>query len=168
MYMSIHNNSKGRQMIFAKRAKLPSGWAHDVRVTVTDKVVSRIETQQTAQVGDICVDTLLPALANLHSHSFQRAMAGMTEYRMAGKDSFWTWRDLMYRFTTHLTPDHVQAIAARVFLEMQEAGYASVGEFHYIHHQPDGTPYDDLGELTARIAAAAKALPHAGHSHHAI
>lgn len=142
-------------MIFAKHAKLPSGWAQNVRLTVADRVISAIETDQVAQVGDVSVDTLLPALSNLHSHSFQRAMAGMTEYRMAGKDSFWTWRELMYRFTKHLTPDHMEAIAGCVFVEMQEAGYASVGEFHYIHHQPDGTPYDDLGELSSRIAAAA-------------
>lgn len=142
-------------MIFTKRAKLASGWANNVRLTVTDQVITQIETEQDAQVGDVRVDTLLPALGNLHSHSFQRAMAGMTEYRMAGKDSFWTWRDLMYRFTKHLTPDHIEAIASFVFLEMQEAGYASVGEFHYIHHQPDGTPYDDLAELSARVSAAA-------------
>lgn len=142
-------------MIFAKHAKLSSGWARNVRLTVVDQSIAQIETDHAAQDGDVCVDTLLPALANLHSHSFQRAMAGMTEYRMAGKDSFWTWRDLMYRFTKHLSPDHIEAIAAFVFLEMQEAGYASVGEFHYIHHQPDGTPYDDLGELSSRIAAAA-------------
>lgn len=142
-------------MIFARHAKLPTGWARNVRLTVTDQIITRIETEQDAEVGDVRVDTLLPALGNLHSHSFQRAMAGMTEYRMAGKDSFWTWRDLMYRFTRHLTPDHIEAIAGFVFLEMQEAGYASVGEFHYLHHQPDGTPYDDLGELSSRIAAAA-------------
>ena len=82
-------------------------------------------------------------------------MAGMTEYRMAGKDSFWTWRDLMYRFTANLTPEHIEAIAAFVFLEMQEAGYASVGEFHYLHHQAGGATYDDLGELSSRIATAA-------------
>ena len=110
---------------------------------------------QTPQPDDVRVDTLLPALANLHSHSFQRAMAGMTEYRMAGKDSFWTWRDLMYQFTAQLTPEYIEAIAAFVFLEMQEAGYASVGEFHYLHHQSGGTPYDDLGEMSARIASAA-------------
>ena len=81
-------------------------------------------------------------------------MAGMTEYRMAGKDSFWTWRDLMYRFTANLTPEHIEAIAAFVFLEMQEAGYASVGEFHYLHHQAGGATYDDLGELSSRIATA--------------
>lgn len=142
-------------MIFAKQAKLPIGWAYNVRLSVTDQVISQIETNHSPQAGDVSVDTLLPALGNLHSHSFQRAMAGMTEYRMAGKDSFWTWRDLMYRFTKHLTPDHIEAIAGFVFLEMQEAGYASVGEFHYIHHQPDGAPYDDLGELSARVSAAA-------------
>ncbi|MFG6531210.1 MULTISPECIES: formimidoylglutamate deiminase [unclassified Sulfitobacter] len=142
-------------MIFATHAKLPQGWVRDVRITVIDGRVTQVETGQAPQADDTRVDTLLPALANLHSHSFQRAMAGMTETRLAGKDSFWTWRDLMYRFTAHLTPAHIEAIAAFVFLQMQEAGFASVGEFHYLHHQPDGTPYDDLGELSARIAAAA-------------
>ncbi len=142
-------------MIFAKHARLSAGWADDVRINIENGRISSIETGQSAQASDTTVDTLLPALANLHSHSFQRAMAGMTEYRMAGKDSFWTWRDLMYRFTASLTPEQVEAIAAFVFLEMQEAGYASVGEFHYLHHQPGGTPYEDLGELSARVMAAA-------------
>lgn len=142
-------------MIFANQALLATGWAQNVRIEVDSGVICGVFPDQAPRAGDQRVDTLLPALANLHSHSFQRAMAGMTEYRLAGKDSFWTWRDLMYRFTAHLSPDHIEAIAAFVFLEMQEAGYASVGEFHYIHHQPDGTPYDDLGELSSRIAAAA-------------
>ncbi|MDQ2094336.1 formimidoylglutamate deiminase [Rhodalgimonas zhirmunskyi] len=142
-------------MIFARQANLSTGWASNVRLTHTDGKITAIEADQAPAPGDTCVDTLLPALANLHSHSFQRAMAGMTEYRMAGKDSFWTWRELMYRFTANLTPEHIEAIAAFVFLEMQESGYASVGEFHYLHHQAGGTPYADLGELSARIAAAA-------------
>ncbi|MEN8831476.1 MAG: formimidoylglutamate deiminase [Pacificibacter sp.] len=142
-------------MIFAKQALLSSGWASGVRLDVTQGTITKIETQQQAHAGDVTVDTLLPALANLHSHSFQRAMAGMTEYRMAGKDSFWTWRDLMYKFTSTISAEQVEAIAAFVFLEMQEAGYASVGEFHYLHHQPGGMPYDDLGELSSRIASAA-------------
>jgi formiminoglutamate deiminase len=142
-------------MIFAKQAKLSSGWATNVRIVVADRRIAAIEANQMPHPNDTVIDTLLPALANLHSHTFQRAMAGMTEYRMAGKDSFWTWRDLMYRFTASLTPEHVEAIAAFVFLEMQEAGYASVGEFHYLHHQPNGNPYDNRGELSARIAAAA-------------
>ncbi|GGA25231.1 formimidoylglutamate deiminase [Neptunicoccus cionae] len=142
-------------MIFAKQALISTGWVKNVRLTLSEGRIASLDTDETAQDGDTQVDVLLPALANLHSHSFQRAMAGMTEYRKAGKDSFWTWRDLMYRFTKHLSPDQIEAIAALVFMEMQEAGYASVGEFHYIHHQPDGSPYDDLGELSGRIASAA-------------
>lgn len=142
-------------MIFAKQAKLQTGWASNVRVTYANGRITAIATNQSPTASDTCIDTLLPALGNLHSHSFQRAMAGMTEYRKAGKDSFWTWRDLMYRFTANLTPEHVEAIAAFVFLEMQEAGYASVGEFHYLHHQAGGAPYADLSELSGRIAAAA-------------
>lgn len=142
-------------MIFAKQAKISTGWAANVRLATTGGCITAIDADQVPSPTDTVVDTLLPAIGNLHSHSFQRAMAGMTEYRRAGKDSFWTWRDLMYRFTASLTPDQVEAIAAFVFLEMQEAGYASVGEFHYLHHQPGGAPYDDLGELSSRIVAAA-------------
>jgi formimidoylglutamate deiminase len=79
----------------------------------------------------------------------------MTEYRAAGRESFWTWRELMYRFLDRLTPEQVEAIAAQVYVEMQEAGYAAVGEFHYVHHQPGGAPYADRAELSARIMAAA-------------
>jgi len=153
--MSIHKYTEGDQMIFAKRAMLGTGWIENARLTVNGGKITDIAKGATAQSGDVCVDTLLPAIGNLHSHTFQRAMAGMTEYRQPGKDSFWTWRDLMYRFTATLTPDQIEAIAAFVFLEMQEAGYASVGEFHYLHHQPGGSPYDDPAELSARIAAAA-------------
>lgn len=142
-------------MIFARRALLPDGWARDVRITLTEGRIADVRAGAQAQAGDQQVDALLPALANLHSHAFQRAMAGMTEYRAKGRESFWTWRDLMYRFLDRLTPEQVQAIAAQVYLEMQEAGYASVGEFHYVHHQPGGAPYADIAELSARIMAAA-------------
>jgi formimidoylglutamate deiminase len=101
---------------------------------------------------------LLPAPVNLHSHAFQRAMAGLTERRGEHpSDSFWTWRKLMYRFLDHLTPEHVEAITAFVQMEMLEAGYAAVAEFHYLHHQPGGMPYGDIAELSARISAAAAA-----------
>ncbi len=141
--------------IFANRALLPTGWAENLRLEVESGRIARLTPDSAACDEDTRVDILLPALSNLHSHAFQRAMAGMTEYRLAGRDSFWTWRDLMYRFTGHLSPEQVQAIAALVYLEMQEAGYAAVGEFHYLHHQPDGTPYDRLAELSDRIMAAA-------------
>ena len=85
-------------MIFAKHALLPGGWATDVRITVSDGLIATITQASTPATGDALVSALLPALANLHSHSFQRAMAGMTEQRAPGRDSFWTWRDLMYRF----------------------------------------------------------------------
>ena len=145
--------------IYARNALLPEGWAENIRLeTSGGKVVSVIANSR-VQAGDVSVDALLPALGNVHSHSFQRAMAGMTEYRapsaLSGRDNFWTWRELMYRFLDHLTPDEIEAIAALVFMEMQEAGYAAVGEFHYVHHQPGGVPYDAVDELSQRILAAA-------------
>jgi len=142
-------------VIFAEQALLPDGWSSNVRLDAADGAITVILPETTARPADTRVKTLLPALSNLHSHSFQRAMAGMTEHRAAGQDSFWTWRNLMYRFTHRLTPDQIEAIAAQVFMEMQEAGFAAVGEFHYLHHQPDGTPYADPAELSMRIYAAA-------------
>ena len=143
-------------IIHAKTALLPDGWAQDVQVTLAQGRIVAVARG----VPGAGVDCLLPAMANLHSHMFQRAMAGMTEARGAvsasgGQDSFWTWRTLMYTFLDRLTPDDVQAIAAMVMLEMAEAGYACVAEFHYLHHGLGGVAYDDLAEMTARIAAAA-------------
>ncbi|WP_039019328.1 formimidoylglutamate deiminase [Halocynthiibacter namhaensis] len=143
------------QVIFAKRARTFDGWTENVRITCVGGKITNLEAATTAQPSDILVDTLLPSLSNLHSHSFQRAMAGMTEVRAAGKDSFWTWRDLMYRFMEHVTPEQYQAIAALTFMEMQEAGYAAVGEFHYVHNQHGGQKYDNQIELSERVFAAA-------------
>ena len=115
-------------------------------------------SQQGAARGadDHAVPVLLPALSNLHSHTFQRAMAGLAERRgPSGRDCFWTWREIMYRFLDLLDPDDIEAIAAFAFMEMQEAGFSAVAEFHYLHNQPGGAPYADRGELAARIAAAA-------------
>lgn len=142
--------------IFAKRAYCIEGWCSNVRVVLNGDSIADITADSASEVGDIQVDTLLPALANLHSHSFQRAMAGMTEYREKGRESFWTWRELMYRFLDNLTPDHIQAFAAQTFLEMQKAGFASVGEFHYVHNQSGGTQYDNPAELSARVMQAAE------------
>ena len=142
-------------MIFARHALLADGWAADVRISLAVGRITDISPASRPEPGDTKVSALLPALANLHSHSFQRAMAGMTEYRAPGRDSFWTWRDLMYRFLDRLTPEQIEAIAALVFMEMQEAGFAAVGEFHYVHHQPGGAPYADIAELSQRIFAAA-------------
>ncbi|MCE8536145.1 formimidoylglutamate deiminase [Ruegeria pomeroyi] len=141
--------------VFANRLLGPKGWLSDARVTLDGLHIASVEPDSAPLPDDVRVDTLLPAPGNLHSHSFQRAMAGMTEYRSRGRESFWTWRELMYRFLDRLTPEHVAAIAAQTFVEMQKAGYAAVGEFHYLHHRPGGGPYDDRAEMSARILQAA-------------
>jgi formimidoylglutamate deiminase len=145
--------------MFAERALLADGWARDVRVTLgADGRIAAVETGAVALAGDerLAGRILLPAPSNLHSHAFQRAMAGMTEARGPDpSDSFWTWRKLMYHFLETLSPGDVEAIAALVQVEMAEAGYAAVGEFHYLHNRPGGGAYDNPAELAARIAAAA-------------
>lgn len=141
-------------ILWAPQALLPSGWARDVTVNIgADGRIASVEAN-TAPTGHH-LGLLLPAPANAHSHAFQRAMAGLTETRGPNpSDTFWTWRQLMYRFLDRLNPDQVQAIAALVQMEMLEAGYATNVEFHYLHHQPGGTPYDTLSEMAQRIVAA--------------
>ncbi|WP_170427669.1 formimidoylglutamate deiminase [Ruegeria arenilitoris] len=141
--------------IHAKTALLGSNWVSDLRLEIDQGHIKTLNIGSSAQPADTQIDVLLPAPGNLHSHAFQRAMAGMTEVRAAGRESFWTWRTLMYRFLDRLTPEHIEAIAALVYLEMQESGYASVGEFHYVHHQPGGARYAQTSELSQRIFAAA-------------
>ncbi len=143
--------------LFAQRVLLGDRWAQNVRLEISGLHIAQIVENTTAAPGDIRVDSVLPALSNLHSHSFQRAMAGMTEHKTSGRESFWTWRDTMYRFLDQLTPEHIEAIAAQVFVEMQEAGFAAVGEFHYVHHQHGGKKYVAVAELSHRIFAAADA-----------
>ena len=140
--------------VWAERALLANGWAENVRVEIDrNGLITSIETGHPADAGNVGI--LLPAPANCHSHAFQRAMAGLTEKRGPNtSDSFWTWRQLMFRFLDRLTPDHVEAIAAFVQMEMLEAGYSANVEFHYLHHQPGGVPYANIAEMAERIAAA--------------
>jgi formimidoylglutamate deiminase len=157
--MSGHNSSvnigRSMQALWARQALTADGWHSDVRVEID--AGGRINgVAAGARPGGTEVAILLPAPANLHSHTFQRAMAGLTERRGPDpNDSFWTWRRLMYRFLDALGPEDVEAIAAFVQMEMLEAGYAAVAEFHYLHHRPEGAPYDDLAEMSGRIVAAA-------------
>ena len=117
-------------VIWARTALLADGWAEDVRIETDANGL--IDSVSTGQKPEGCqVGILLPAPANVHSHSFQRAMAGLTERRGPDpNDSFWTWRQLMFRFLDRLTPDHIEGIAAFVQMEMLEAGYAANVEFH--------------------------------------
>lgn len=141
-------------VIWAKTALLTDGWANNVRVEF-DAAGDIISVKPNQIEEGHKVGILLPAPVNAHSHAFQRAMAGLTERRGPDpSDSFWTWRQLMFRFLDRLTPEHIEGIAAYVQMEMLEAGYATNVEFHYLHHQPNGDPYANLAEMSERIAAA--------------
>jgi len=142
--------------IWAEHALTDNGWQSGVSVVLDE--AGRISSVSANQPpSGTRTGILLPAVANLHSHAFQRAMAGMTETRGPDpRDSFWSWRKLMYRFLQHLSPDDVESIAAFGQMEMLESGYASVGEFHYLHHQADGNRYQQPAEMSERIIAAAK------------
>ena len=139
-------------ILYAASALLPEGWAKDVRIRVEDGRIAEV----TAGIPGQGHGVILPAPVNLHSHTFQRAMAGLTEGRTAGQDSFWTWRALMYRFLERLGPEDVQAIAAQAMVEMAEAGFSAVCEFHYLHHPVGGGTYADPAEMSGRIAEAAR------------
>ena len=142
--------------IHAETALLPDGWMENVLIDLGDDGrIAKVTQHATGTSAEIHVSCLLPAPVNAHSHAFQRAMAGLTEHRGNNStDSFWTWRELMYRFLDQLTPDHVEAIAALVQMEMLESGYATNVEFHYLHHAPDGKAYDNQSEMAERIMAA--------------
>jgi formimidoylglutamate deiminase len=140
--------------IFARQALTVSGWQENVSIHINEQ--GRI-SDITPSTGDAnhTVGVLLPALSNVHSHSFQRAMAGLAEQRgPTPVDDFWTWRKVMYRFLEILTPEDVEAIAAHVQMEMLESGYASSAEFHYLHHNYKGVHYDDICELSERLFQA--------------
>ena len=135
------------------RVLTPEGWLAPGRVeTGTD---GRIAAVEAGEGGERIGGVALPGMPNLHSHAFQRAMAGLTERAGPGADSFWTWREVMYGFVSRLTPDDVEAIAAQLYCEMLKAGYTAVAEFHYLHHAPDGGPYADLAEMAERVTGAA-------------
>ncbi len=142
--------------IFAESALLPDGWARDVLFEI-DEVgdLARIETGVTCDGAARAAGPVIPGMPNLHSHAFQRAMAGLAERTGPKDDSFWTWREVMYDFVGRLTPEQVEAIAGQLYVEMLKSGYTAVGEFHYLHHAPDGTPYDRLSEMSERVIAAA-------------
>ena len=145
------------QKFFAKAAYLPDGWADDVVISVNDHgFISAVETNAKADDAQKLDGAVIPAMQNLHSHAFQRAFAGRSEFATATQDSFWTWRKLMYEFLTDLDADKLESIATKLYTEMRQAGFRQVGEFHYIHHRPDGTPYEDPAELSHAMIRAAK------------
>jgi len=141
--------------LWCEQAWLADGWRNNVRLTVENGRISSVGTGVQADAGDERHAILLPGLPNLHSHAFQRGMAGLAERAGTGDDSFWTWREAMYHFVDRLDPEGAQAIAALAYAEMLESGFTRVGEFHYLHHDVDGRPYGDLSAMAGAIAAAA-------------
>jgi formimidoylglutamate deiminase len=144
--------------IFAETALLPEGWARDVAVVLApDGTIAGVEANASAAGKEKLKGPLLPGMVNLHSHAFQRAMAGLAEVAINPDDSFWSWRDLMYRLVGRLQPDQVSAIAAYLYVDMLKGGYTSVAEFHYLHHDVDGRRYSNPAEMSASVLTAAEA-----------
>jgi len=141
--------------IFAEQALLADGWRSNVRLTLAGGVIASAVADAAPLPDDERHAILVPGMPNLHSHAFQRGMAGLAEVRGPGADSFWSWREVMYRFALSMTPGQVEAVAAQLYVEMLEAGFSRVGEFHYLHHDLDGRPYANIAEMAERIAAAA-------------
>jgi len=141
------------QILWAEQALTENGWQNAVRIEIgRDGRIADLRADSPPE--GMRLDTALPAMGNVHSHAFQRAMAGLAESRTDLQDSFWSWRKLMYRFLEVLTPEDVENIAAFVQMEMAESGFAAVGEFHYLHHRPGGAPYANIAEMSERIFAA--------------
>ncbi|MDM0014362.1 formimidoylglutamate deiminase [Variovorax sp. J22P168] len=144
--------------LFATDALLPQGWSRDVLLGWDDAgTLTQIEAGVARPAGiEVAAGPVIPGMPNLHSHAFQRAFAGLTEHRGAQQDSFWSWRTLMYRFAARLAPGHMEAIATWLYAEMLEAGYTSVCEFQYVHHDADGRPYADDARMSLALLRAAQ------------
>ena len=141
---------------FADHALLPEGVRSSVRIGVADGLIRSVEAGVVRAASDEAINGLvLPGMANVHSHAFQRAMAGLAEWDAGGQDNFWSWREAMYRFAERLDPETQLAIARFLYIEMLKAGYTSVGEFHYLHNQPGGAAYAPATAMAEAIAQAA-------------
>jgi formiminoglutamate deiminase len=142
--------------LWFETALLPEGWAQRVRVRIEDGRIANVQPDAEPTSDDERHAIGIPGQCNVHSHGFQRGMAGLTEQRGRPDDDFWSWRELMYRFLDRLDPDDIAAITAQAYLEMLETGYTRVGEFHYLHNAPDGQRYDAPGATAAAIVEAAR------------
>ena len=143
------------QTLFAKEALLPDGWQRDVLIEIEGDLITRVTPNTVANGAETASGAVIPGMPNLHSHAFQRAMAGLTERSGPSGDNFWAWREQMYRFLERITPEDFEVIATQLYIEMLKSGYTSVAEFHYLHHDEHGKPYANPAEMAERIIAAA-------------
>lgn len=143
--------------LYAKTALLKTGWASDVCMDIDGNgMILAIEKDASDAGAEQMSGPVIAGMTNLHSHAFQRVMAGMAERRGATTDSFWTWRDIMYKLVAKLNPDEMEAVALRLYVECLKRGYTGVCEFHYVHHQANGRAYDNRAETSLAIMNAAK------------
>ncbi len=144
--------------IFAATALTAAGWQKDVLITLDGTgVIASVTANSKVPAGAPAFDLILPGMSNVHSHAFQRAMAGLAEHSSGqDQDNFWSWREVMYQFALTLTPEQVESSARSLYVELLKRGYTSVGEFHYMHHDTNGDPYANPAELSERIVAAAE------------
>ena len=131
------------------------GWQDDVTIGV-DAHGTIQSVVPNSKDGSKISGIAIPAVANVHSHAHQRFMLGLAEKAGPGADSFWTWREVMYGFAVKLGPEDLEAVAAQLYVETLKSGFSVIGEFQYLHHQPDGTPYDEVAELSLRCVSAAE------------
>ena len=161
----IMHSSSSSGTLFAEDALLPTGWARNVLLSWDEsgrlaEVLTDVDPQS-GEAGEVdtairAAGPVIPGMPNLHSHAFQRAFGGLTEFRGQAQDSFWSWRKLMYGFANRMTPEALEAIATWLYLEMLEAGYTSVCEFHYVHHDVGGKPYANDASLSLALLRAAQ------------
>ncbi len=148
------------KQIFAKHILLADGWAENVLLTIDDLgYITALEENSSMPndfSGELISNSIIPGMVNNHSHAFQWAMAGLAEQSGKGSDSFWSWRKIMYDFVSKITPDDLETIATALYMQMLKAGYTSVGEFHYLHHDANGEHFSNQAEMSQRIFEAAK------------
>jgi formimidoylglutamate deiminase len=142
--------------LYAPEALLTSGWQRDVLIDIDDSGTIQAVRSGKLNGAEDAGGPVLPGMTNVHSHAFQRAMAGLAERMGSPEDSFWTWREVMYGFLKSLGPQEVEAIAAQLYVENLKNGYTAIGEFHYLHNAPDGRPYADRNEMALAIVRAAQ------------
>jgi formimidoylglutamate deiminase len=152
----MYTRASRSSVLWFATALLPQGWAERVRVTMHGGRITAVDPGVDHAVGEERHAIGIAGVGNVHSHAFQRALAGLTEQRR-GADDFWSWREAMYALVAKLTPVQIETIATYAYIEMLEAGFTRVGEFHYVHHDSDGSHYADVAELAKRIVAAATA-----------
>ncbi len=141
---------------FAEYVWLPQGWGENTRLRIEAGALTEVDESANGAGANRIGRFVLPGIPNLHSHAFQRAMAGLAEKQSNPQDNFWSWRETMYAFAGRVGPDDLRAIAAQLYVEMLKAGYTQVCEFHYLHHQPDGKRYADPAAMSLALIEAAR------------